>query len=392
MLLKCTLIFHQQPDEAARDRLHDYAWAAMQLLIDEGCVELIQPPTPAVAKPTATATKATASASLVAATTSTSGGAGGGGKGGGSKRVADAATHATHAPAAYVPAKRSKPIVVGQQLGAQSPPFAVHNNTAAAARARRATAAMSCGAQDGDFRKEPRSGDLGSASGVEEAVIDDRLLVPTKLGLAIFRSSMPPGDGLMIYRDLSGRGGGGFRRCFAFARALNSMPNVRLSCSILILCRLHCTSQRSRGSVNTCPTFGVISTMLLCFPLVYHMLSVPSRLTHPVYIPSSNRNKRRLAIFSTKTLDRSSFPRGEERNQPPPYPLLGLPAHPTEPPGGTQAKLGKVAGGETACSTDRSKRRLLSSFFCRGIDKLGAAVLAACCGYLFVHVSPASSK
>lgn len=33
---------------------------------------------------------------------------------------------------------------------------------------------------------------------------DKRLLVPTKLGLAIFRSSMAPGDGLAVYRDLSG--------------------------------------------------------------------------------------------------------------------------------------------------------------------------------------------
>lgn len=29
-------------------------------------------------------------------------------------------------------------------------------------------------------------------------------LTPTKLGLAIFRSSMAPGDGLAVYRDLSG--------------------------------------------------------------------------------------------------------------------------------------------------------------------------------------------
>lgn len=43
---------------------------------------------------------------------------------------------------------------------------------------------------------------VGCAEGV---VVDiNGRLVPTKLGMAIFRSSLGPAEGLLVYRDLSG--------------------------------------------------------------------------------------------------------------------------------------------------------------------------------------------
>lgn len=134
--LSCLLIFYQQPDEAGREVIHDYAWAAIQLLIDEGCVTLVASP----------ATR---------------------------EREA-AVARKKRGVAAYLPpsAKRLKP-QQGAPLGGDVVPSVGRFSTS-----------------------------TGSDHGAGEA---ERGLVPTKLGLAIFRSSMSPGDGLAVYRDLSGR-------------------------------------------------------------------------------------------------------------------------------------------------------------------------------------------
>lgn len=134
--LSCLLIFYQQPDEAGREAIHDYAWAAVQLLIDEGCVELVAPPTTREWE-----TKVAR----------------------GKRRVA------AHPPP---PAKRPKP-QQGTPLGGDVVP--------------------SVGRVSGHTEIDHGAGKA------------ERWLVPTKLGLAIFRSSMSPADGLVVYRDLSGR-------------------------------------------------------------------------------------------------------------------------------------------------------------------------------------------
>lgn len=141
--LSCLLVFYQQPDEASREVIHDYAWAAVHLLIDEGCVELVAPPT---------ATERDANFPR------------------GKRGVA------AHLPP---PAKRPKPRQ-GAPLGGDVVPSVSRVSTS-----------------------------TGGDHGAGEA---ERWLVPTKLGLAIFRSSMSPGDGLAVYRDLSGRCMYGFVR------------------------------------------------------------------------------------------------------------------------------------------------------------------------------------
>lgn len=134
-LLSCLLIYYQQPDGAGRDGIHDYAWAAVQLLIDEGCVALVAPPTTG-------------------------------------EREA-AVTRGKRGVAAYLPppSKRSKP-QEGATLEGHVAPSVGRVST-------------------------PAGGDRSTGEA-------EKWLVPTKLGLAIFRSSMSPGDGLTVYRDLSG--------------------------------------------------------------------------------------------------------------------------------------------------------------------------------------------
>ena len=127
--LSCLLIFYQQPDEAGREVIHDYAWAAVQLLIDEGCVELVAPPT--------------------------------------AREREAAVTREKRGVAAHLPppAKRPKPREKAP-LGDEVAPTVRRVSTS-----------------------------TGSDHSAGEA---ERWLVPTKLGLAIFRSSMSPGDGLSL--------------------------------------------------------------------------------------------------------------------------------------------------------------------------------------------------
>lgn len=192
-LLNSTLVYQQQNDEADREELHNYAWAALQLLIEEGCVELVRSPPP-LADKRVTATS-TATATATAANVP-----GGGGNPRG--KVAAAAIHGQ----AYLPApplrsaKRQKGYVA-QQQGAQTL-LVTNGRTAVAA------AAVSCGGRGGGVQESGSVG--GGGVGGETPEEDGRVLIPTKLGMAIFRSSMPPGDGLTVYRDLSGRVGIGW--------------------------------------------------------------------------------------------------------------------------------------------------------------------------------------
>lgn len=190
-------MYHQQPDARARDELHDHAWAALQLLIDEGCVELVrQPRSPTdkrVVPSTNPATPATAEAKT----------AGGGGSARGAVAVGHGHGSLLEPP---LPASKRQKVAPGQQEGAHTPRVRAGVGTAIP---------VARGGQDKGF-EELRSaggdgdnrGGGGPAAGHGGVGEDDRLLMPTKLGMAIFRSSMPPGDGLMVYRDLSGEGGG----------------------------------------------------------------------------------------------------------------------------------------------------------------------------------------
>lgn len=195
-LLECTLVYQQLPDAEARENLHDYAWAALELLIEEGCVELVRPPSPPTNKRLVISTTAAA-----AAETRTAAGAG-------STRGAVAVVHGqASVPEPLLPASKRQKVVAIQQQGAQTLLVRVGVGTAVA---------VPCGGPDKGFQGFRSAGGGGGGgdgggdcrgAGDGSGGGDDRLLVPTKLGVAIFRSSMPPGDGLMIYRDLSGEGG-----------------------------------------------------------------------------------------------------------------------------------------------------------------------------------------
>lgn len=188
------MIFQQQPDAQAREELHDYAFAALQLLIEKGCVDLARPPSPPTNKRIAT----TAAAATSAAETTAAGG-------GGSPRGAGEGVHGnkTSLPKPPLPASKRQKVVPAQQQGAQTPLVKTGMGTGAPVpstgqervfhEVRSAGGGRGGGGGDGD-----------RAAGGGRRGADDWLLMPTKLGMAIFRSSMPPGDGLMVYRDLSG--------------------------------------------------------------------------------------------------------------------------------------------------------------------------------------------
>ncbi|CAM9111170.1 unnamed protein product [Pylaiella littoralis] len=207
-LLDSTLVYQQQDDEAGREKLRDYAWAALQLLVDEGCVELVRPPPPlsdkrvtaAAATPTSTVTTTTTATTATATATATATNAPGGGGnplGGVAAALAHGQTLLPVPPPP--PAKRQKGCVSRQQ-GAQTPPVTVGNAAAAAA----AATAVSCGGRGRGIEQSGKVIGGGGGVGGESSEEDGRVLMPTKLGMAIFRSSMPPGDGLTVYRDLSG--------------------------------------------------------------------------------------------------------------------------------------------------------------------------------------------
>ena len=126
--------------------------------------------------------------------------------------------------------------VGAQQQGAQAPPVRVGVGTAAPLPSRGQERGLqeigsACGG-DGCG-----AGSDGSAGG------EEWLLVPTKLGMAIFRSSMPPGDGLMVYRDLSG--------------------NLLIKCIGCCLVSLHDSSVCSLASTNRAFTPEILDTALV---------------------------------------------------------------------------------------------------------------------------------
>lgn len=198
-------MYQQQPDAEAREELHDYAWAALQLLIEEGCVELVRPPSPPTDKRPTTFTTAASTAAAAATTTAAAAEMNTVGSGG-STRGAVAVVHGLDSlPQPPLPASKRQKVVHAQHQGVQTPLVRAGVDTAAA---------VPCGGQDRGFQGSRGAGggdgDGGGGdrgAGGENVGGDDRLLMPTKLGMAIFRSSMPPGDGLMVYRDLSGEGG-----------------------------------------------------------------------------------------------------------------------------------------------------------------------------------------
>lgn len=196
-LLECTLIYQQQPDDEAREELHDYAWAALQLLVEEGCVELVRPPSPPTNKMLAASTTAAAETDTVEGT--------------GSTRGAGAVVHRQEEslPELAVPASKRQKVVGAQHQGVQALPVRVAAGTTVPLPSRGRDRGLQevksagggggggggCGGSGGGGARDAGGGSRGE---------DDWLLVPTKLGMAIFRSSMPPGDGLMVYRGLSG--------------------------------------------------------------------------------------------------------------------------------------------------------------------------------------------
>ncbi|CAM9666820.1 unnamed protein product [Scytosiphon promiscuus] len=198
-LIESTLVFHQRPDEAAGEKLHDYAWAALQLLIDEGCVELVRRPfLPVETRAARTATAATSG--VVVAPPEARRGGGGEGERADHKREVEAASSL---PAPSLPAAKRPKYVVRDQGGRQASPGRTASDATAAA-VTIAPAGAPHGHQYLSLKESRGSGGGGSSSAVASAAAkDDGLVVPTKLGLAIFRSSMPPGEGLTVYRDLS---------------------------------------------------------------------------------------------------------------------------------------------------------------------------------------------
>ncbi|CAM9228744.1 unnamed protein product, partial [Hapterophycus canaliculatus] len=198
-LIESTLVYHQRHDEAAGEELYDYAWAALQLLVDEGCVELVGPPSPRVENRVKTTAAATAAGGIDVP----EGGGGGGGRG--DRRRVDhkraVETASSRLAPSQLTAKRPKCAIRPPQ-GAQAPPVRAASAAATAVTIVPAAASHEHqGTSLQEFGSGGGGGDEGSGGGV--GAKDDRLLVPTKLGLAIFRSSMPPGDGLTVYRDLS---------------------------------------------------------------------------------------------------------------------------------------------------------------------------------------------
>lgn len=248
----CTLLWCQQPDDDARESLLDHAWAAVHLLRNEDCIQIESPPRPtrlhgiattmtvtastiaeayAVAsKPTLVASSrvSTSMATTAVGSTSTIKNpyrsmlaviAGG-------KKITTAA--GTQAPA-LAAAEAAAAAAPRAAAAAETAPKGIFANASSSDRQRRREETLggvlhgvgvggARGALSGRgdpaamafhhtvSRNAPQlpgqkaNGGAGGGAGGEGA----GRLSPTKLGLAIFRSSMAPGDGLVVFRELSG--------------------------------------------------------------------------------------------------------------------------------------------------------------------------------------------
>lgn len=158
--LGCSLLFHQHQQQQCDginaddgcENLLDHAFAALQLLVDEACIELVPQKRPT------TAVTATAAAVL-------------------------------------------RPLIAARktQLGAKQPLISPYSNFPSGLRRGQPSEGVATVSVARVSTVQP----VGScAEGV--GVDNNGRLMPTKLGMAIFRSSLGPAEGLMVYRDLSG--------------------------------------------------------------------------------------------------------------------------------------------------------------------------------------------
>ena len=153
--LACSLLFHQQHDGVARESLLDYAFAALQVLVDEACVELVPQIRPTVAAP---------------------------------------APASAPAPAPAPAPMPIRPASGARQPGVKLPLISPYIRSGLRKIPQSASVAVPAG----------RASKVSAGICVNVVGMDDGRFKPTKLGMAIFRSSLGPAEGLMVYRDLSG--------------------------------------------------------------------------------------------------------------------------------------------------------------------------------------------